>query len=285
MLDAKKNSYLEFQHRLQELVSFKDGLSLALSSMVEVNVAGGILSKSETNKGKELLQKITNSDFVVATGVSEPKWEGQLKNLTSSFDETYKLTGVKSFVTNGNSANTILWVVPYQNKYSVFAVDVHSQEDKIVKEKITTPFASLASHLKIELTNYSLSSSDLVLEDYGKLGIELRLKELFSLVSLLLGFVNLSFSYGFPSEIKQEWESLSLWRDKAAVELTNENLSELLESFFPFPISPLLESLKHFHGLNFVSELVSIHPDYSLFIWEDGFTKYLTKRKNRSPQT
>lgn len=272
-------SYLKFQNCLQELVLLEDGINLALSIMVEINVAGGVLLHSETGKGKELLEKIRSTDFIVATGVSEPKWEGQLKNIKSCLSDSYHLTGTKSFITNGVSADCILWVLPEKESFSVYSVDISKHKETIQTEEIKTAFASLVNHLKISLENYPLTKEDLVITDYKSIGLELRLKELFGLVSLLLGFVLKMFPQSLPEIIQSEWDKLHFWRNENAKDLIVSNYFSKLEAIFPFPIQTLLESLSKYYGLTASAELPKIHPDFALFIWEDSVTRFLTKKK------
>jgi len=275
-------SYLKFQNILQELVLLEEGINIALSVMVEINVAGGILLHSKEPKGKELLDKITSSEYIVATGVSEPKWEGQLKNIKSYLSDSHHLTGTKSFITNGMSADSILWVLPEKGDFSVYSVDITKHVHTIQSEEVKTPFASLANHLKISLENYPLTKDDLVFSDYKSIGLELRLKELFGLVSLLLGFVLKYFSSVLPPEVQTEWTRLLIWRDETAKELVLADYYTKLADLFPFPISDLLESLAKHYELESVSLLPKIHPDFALFIWEDSVTRFLSKRKKNN---
>ncbi|TGN08413.1 acyl-CoA/acyl-ACP dehydrogenase [Leptospira ilyithenensis] len=271
--------YLKFQNFLQELVLLKDGIDLALSAMVEINVAGGVLLHSGTDRGKELLGKIRSSDYIVATGVSEPKWEGQLKNLKSDLSDSYHLTGTKSFITNGVSADCLLWVLPEKESFSVYSVDITKHKETTQTEEIKTAFASLVNHLKISLENYPLTKEDLIISDYKSIGLELRLKELFGLVSLLLGFVLKMFPKGLPETVRSEWNKLHSWRDENAKDLILSNYFSNLEALFPFPIQTLLECLSLHYGLETPAELPTIHPDFALFIWEDSVTRFLAKKK------
>lgn len=280
-LETDPNRFLKFQKDLQEIASFPKGMNLSLALMVEVNVALGILLHSQTQKAQELKERVTRGNYVLATGVSEPGWEGSLKKLKSNLGKDFKLNGTKSFITNGGSARGILWVVPRNHKYEVYLIDLELSANYLKKESILTPFLHFVSHSKISAIDLPLLKQDLVCEDYSKLGIELRLKELFSLVSLLLGYVEgLQAFTKYPS-LKEQWTALGKWRDVTAQDLVAKNYLEVLEEAFPFPISSLLIELAAYYQLNDFTLLSKKDPDLAIFLWEDQFTKFLLHRKSK----
>jgi hypothetical protein len=279
--NLEPGSYLRFQKNLQYLSSLPLGMNLAMSMMVDVNVACGILSYSESSLARDLLIKISSGDCILATGVSEPGWEGSLKKIKSTLDDNFKLTGVKSFITNGISADAILWVVPHQNQFHVYIVKLDEHTDCLTKESISTPFLQKVSHLKLTLSQYPLSPDAFILSDYAKIGMELRLKELFSLVSLLLGFVSSLDLFGKTTELLEAWKALEVWRDHIASRLTHINCYAELIDAFPFPSDSLLVQVAKVYGLSEPKDLPSIHPDFAIFIWEDSLVKYLLTKKSR----
>lgn len=273
------SSYSEFQNQLFALAKEPKGFDLAFSCMVEVNVAGSILLEcSETSFGSSLKKNISSLPlYIVAAGVSEKNWEGKLKNLSSTIEEN-KLYGEKSFITNGESADGIFWIVPESGVYPVYYIDLHKYIDLQKREAIFTEFTPHVGHLKIELLGYPISTDLKILEDYGNLGLVIRLKELFSLVSLLLGFT--SSLCVLDKTIQKEWESLfQFWfeyKSKWDQKITLEDLKK----GFPYPTTSLLESISNYYQLTSPAQLNTIDPNYQLFFWKDTFTKFL-KRKTK----
>ncbi|MDZ4727186.1 MAG: acyl-CoA dehydrogenase family protein [Leptospira sp.] len=273
---AINGGYLRFVKNLQSIATLPHGLDLALAMMVEVNVASGILQYGTTKLAAELQKSMFGGQMILATGVSEPEWEGRLAKLKSSLT-LGKLSGTKSFITNGQCADGILWVLPEKESFSVYLVRRDKYRDLLIDEPISTDYLKLVSHLKLTANEYPLEKEDLVLEDYKTLGIELRLKELFGLTSLLLGFVNGLGLINKDESIKIEFEKLVLWRDKIGEQIHLNNFQEMLSENFPFPNDKLLQSVSQFYHCDSPKELININPDFTIFIWEDKLTKYLKK--------
>ncbi|TGL37280.1 acyl-CoA dehydrogenase [Leptospira perdikensis] len=297
-------SYLEFQKKLSLLAEEPVGVSLALSCMVEVNVAGGILLQSETTKqnrfqnenakDKQTLTNLEGSHWaafqnetptrIYAVGVSEPGWETKLRKLKSRL-ENGKLSGTKSFITNGGEADVIFWVTKREAENPVYSVRRNiaesnvAVENQMIEESFHTDFTPLVSHLKLTLCEYPILDSDLILENYGKLGMELRLKELLSLVSLLIGKTKSVSKEN--KRIAEEREILIRWRETFLSPLNGNPEAEYLLTGFPYPTDALLLALTSHWNLASPKELKSIDPDYQLFVWEDSFTNYLVQKKNR----
>lgn len=309
-------TYLEFQKKLSHLAEEPVGVSLGLSCMVEVNVAGGILSQAEQiqreNQGQNLNQndhqnRDTNSVGVLdlfwdafrtgnptkifAVGVSEPGWETKLRKLSSTIVNG-TLSGTKSFITNGAEADFILWVTKSDVGNPVYLVRrnkrIRNQSEElkpndqkfITEESFHTDFTPLVTHLKLTLCEYPIDSSDLILENYGKLGIELRLKELLSLVSLLIGKTK---KVSLENElVAEERKKLNLWRENFLSQCQGNPDADFLLSGFPYPTEGLLFALCKHWNLESPKDLKSVDPDYQLFVWEDQFTKALVQKKNRN---
>lgn len=304
-------SYLEFQKKLSLLAEEPVGVSLGLSCMVEVNVAGGILlqnqkaNQSQNPKQEEFpkyqtdeTQRLLNhqedslwsafqksaSTKIYAVGVSEPGWETKLRKLKSTVEDG-KLSGTKSFITNGGEADIIFWVTKSESENPVYLVRLKKagiplvQGNQIIKESFHTDFTPMVSHLKLTLCEYPIFPSDKILENYGKLGMELRLKELLSLVSLLIGKTK---SVSLENEVvAKEREKLIQWREEFLSPCPDNPDGEFLLSGFPYPTDGLLQALTAHWNLSSPKELKSIDPDYQLFVWEDSFTNYLVQKKNR----
>lgn len=297
-------SYLEFQKKLSLLAEEPVGVSLGLSCMVEVNVAGGILLQSQNPKPKEFpnyqtdeTQTLPNHEDslwsafqnqtptkIYAVGVSEPGWETKLRKLKSTVEDG-KLSGTKSFITNGGEADIIFWVTKSESENPVYLVRLKKagipldKENQIIKESFHTDFTPMVSHLKLTLCEYPVFPSDRILDNYGKLGMELRLKELLSLVSLLIGK---SKSDSLENEVvAKEREKLIQWREEFLSPCPDNPDGEFLLSGFPYPTDGLLQALTAHWNLSSPKELKSIDPDYQLFVWEDSFTNYLVQKKNR----
>jgi len=274
--------YLKFQHRLQEIARLPKGLNLALCLMVEVNVALGILLHSETETAIKLRERITLGNFILGTAVSETGWEGSLNKLSSVLTPDLKLTGTKSFITNGGSADAVLWVAPMNGKFFVYYVDLKKHSFCLKYEHIHTSFLKYVSHIKLTAERCPLEQTDLVYDNYKKLGIELRLKELFSLVSLLLGYVETIPKFSADESLFSEWNLLKVWRDQTCQGLTPDTYMSNLEGAFPFPIDGLLGALANYYKIEDPRDLGKRNPDLSIFLWEDHFTQYLLLRKTRS---
>ncbi|MDF3818795.1 acyl-CoA dehydrogenase [Leptospira sp. 96542] len=274
-----EESYLDFQNRLENLADIPLGFSLALASMVEVNVVASVLDKSIIPRAKEILEAIKHSDLVVGMGVSEPGFEGKLKNLSSKL-ENGKLTGIKSYITNGGEADIVLWVLPKGGFYPVYAVNLGTQQTNQKKTLIETEFAKEVTHLKLEVLEFSINNEDLVLEDYGNLGIILRLKELLSLVSLLLGKTKPLLEDS--EKLTRVWNTLKDWKTNFLNDWGTSVVESELKNGFPYPIEDLLSALAKHFGLNNIHDLSKIDPDYQLFLWDDAFTKYLKMKKNKN---
>ncbi|TGL48359.1 acyl-CoA dehydrogenase [Leptospira meyeri] len=299
-------SYLEFQRKLSLLAEEPVGVSLALSCMVEVNVAGGILYHAKQNHWEnhtpmqdESTVKMLDSLWdgfreggptkIYAVGVSEPGWETKLRKLSSKV-ENGKLSGTKSFITNGAEADTIFWVTKNEDINPVYLVHRFKNnkksggnetglENPISEELFHTDFTPFVTHLKLTLCEYPISMEDLLLDNYGKLGIELRLKELLSLVSLLIGK---SKKVSLENErVAEEREKLVLWREYFLISCDGNPNSEFLLSGFPYPTEGLLQALSSHWNLSSPKDLKNVDPDYQLFVWEDQFTKVLIQKKNR----
>ncbi|PJZ45332.1 acyl-CoA dehydrogenase [Leptospira brenneri] len=297
-------SYLEFQKKLSLLSEEKVGVSLALACMVEVNVAGGILAQakegntSHTKKSEESSDSLwdafreENPVQIFAVGVSEPGWETKLRKLSSKVQDG-KLSGTKSFITNGGEADTIFWVTKADEGNPVYLVRRKVQEPtdlklnsneadprtQIQEEFFHTDFTPQVSHLKLSLCEYPISSQDLVLRNYGNLGLTLRLKELLSLVSLLIGKTK-KISLEVES-VAKEREKLIAWREVFLSNLKGNPSGDFLLSGFPYPIEGLLATLTEYWNLSSPKELKTIDPDFQLFVWEDQFTQYLIQKKKR----
>ncbi|XDD44889.1 acyl-CoA dehydrogenase [Leptospira sp. WS39.C2] len=281
-----KESYFEFQKKLSALAEEPFGVSLALSCMVEVNVAGGVLVNSCYAKPGShflwdaFLEKEPVS--ILSVGVSEPGFEGKLKRL-ESIVLNEKLNGIKSFVTNGGEANFIFWVTKSGEKNPVYFLPIPSDCENpfcIEKESFHTDFTPHVSHLRIQVKDLPIEPNSLLLEDYGQLGMELRLKELCSLVSLLIGKTkNLS---EMDERVQSERNQLILWREGFLKPILGNPTKDLLLEGFPYPIHPLIEAVTNYFQLEKPNELKSIDPDWLLFVWEDSFTKYLTQKKKRN---
>ncbi|PJZ86120.1 acyl-CoA dehydrogenase [Leptospira harrisiae] len=305
-------SYLEFQKKLSDLAEEPVGVSLGLSCMVEVNVAGGILTKAKQiqreNQGQNDSQhqdtnavgvldslwqafREGNSTNIFAVGVSEPGWETKLRKLSSTVKEG-KLSGTKSFITNGAEADIIFWVTKSEEENPVylvwryqhqpnpnFASEAADISKQMIEEFFYTDFTPLVTHLKLTLNEYPISPEDLVLENYGKLGMELRLKELLSLVSLLIGK---SKKVSIENEIvKIEIEKLTDWRDNFLGNCQGNPDADFLLSGFPYPTEGLLLALCKHWNLDSPKDLKSVDPDYQLFVWEDQLTQMLIQKKKR----
>lgn len=281
-----KDSYYEFQRKLSSLAEEKFGVSLALSCMVEVNVAGGILKASKFHEpGSHFLwNAFLEQDpiLILAAGVSEPGFDGKLKKLQSSVKDD-KLTGIKSFITNGGEADFIFWVTKIEENYPVYFVSNPKAFDhpNISEKKIFhTDFTPQVSHLRIELSEFPVAPENLLVHNYGELGMELRLKELCSLVSLLIGKTK---SLSVLSEgIYLERKLLLEWQKQFLENLKGNPTKELLLEGVPFPISPLIQEVTNHFGLKSPEDLKSIDPDWQLFLWEDHLTKYLLQKKKRN---
>ncbi len=273
--------YLKFQEDLQALATLPKGMNLALSLMIEVNVAGGVLIASDLKKSLELRELFSTGEFILACGVSEPGWEGSLKNIKSVLDQNLKLNGTKSFVSNGGEANGLLWIVSHENKFPVYFIDLLTKQQNLISESVSTPFLASVTHSKFTAFDLPLGPSELVCTDYQHLGIELRLKELFSLVSLLLGYTATLVEDSESHLLRSEWENLQKWRDTVARKIQSNDFLKVLLDAFPFPIDTLLNQLKDFYQLTSKRDLNKINPDYAIFLWEDTFTKYLINKKSK----
>ncbi|TGK78268.1 acyl-CoA dehydrogenase [Leptospira noumeaensis] len=301
-------SYLEFQKKLSVLAEEPVGVSLALSCMVEVNVAGGILSHATRIQREEQSENLNpnavgvldslwqafragGSTKIFAVGVSEPGWETKLRKLSSTVKDE-KLSGTKSFITNGAEADIIFWVIKSEEKNPVYLVrryqnqtnpnlnsDASDISNQMIEESFHTDFTPLVTHLKLTLCEYPISPEDLVLENYGKLGMELRLKELLSLVSLLIGKIK---KVSLENKlVNDEREKLKLWRDNFLGNCQGNPDADFLLSGFPFPTEDLLLALCKHWNLDSPKDLKSMDPDYQLFVWEDQFTQMLIQKKKR----
>ncbi|MCW7492052.1 acyl-CoA dehydrogenase [Leptospira sp. 2 VSF19] len=299
-------SYLEFQKKISFLAEEPVGVSLALSCMVEVNVAGGILnhairsdSENQTLNQKKVNSEVLNSLWdgfrdaeptkIFAVGVSEPGWETKLRKLSSKV-ENGKLSGTKSFITNGAEADSIFWVIKDDDSNPVYLVHRSKKSEKLGSNETTfenqsseelfhTDFTPLVSHIKLTLCEYTISQKDLILENYGNLGMELRLKELLSLVSLLIGKTKkVSLENGLVAE---EREKLIVWQETFLSQCYGNPNSEFLLSGFPYPTEGLLQAVTSYWNLANPKDLKSMDPDYQLFVWEDQFTKVLIQKKKR----
>lgn len=297
------SSYLDFQKKLSILAEEPVGVSLALSCMVEVNVAGGILLQKNCllNENLDFASECSENQFqtaaslwegfrnpkhtiIYAVGVSEPGWEGKLRKLSSNLENGF-LSGTKSFITNGGEADVIFWVTKQGLTNPVYQVkrerEITRRTNSVWKEEtFFTDFTKEVSHLKLSLCEYSITDKDLVLENYGNLGMELRLKELLSLVSLLIGKTKkISFEY---QTVAKEREKLMEWRESFLSDCQGNPSGDFLLSGFPYPTDALLLALTSVWNLSTPKELSSIDPDYQLFVWEDSFTNYLVQKKNRN---
>lgn len=281
-----KESYFDFQKKLSALAEETNGVSLALSCMVEVNVAGGVLVNSRyANPGSHPLWNAflqEDPTFILSVGVSEPGFEGKLKKLTSNVCDG-KLSGRKSFVTNGGEADFLFWVTKSEEKNPVYFLPIPSDAESpylIEKESFHTEFTPHVSHLRIQVKDLPLEEGCLLLEDYGQLGMELRLKELCSLVSLLIGKTKgLS---EMDERVQSERNQLISWRESFLKPILGNPTKELLLEGFPYPIHPLIEAVTNHFQLAKPDELKSIDPDWLLFVWEDSFTKYLSQKNKRN---
>lgn len=281
-----KESYYEFQRKLSSLAEESFGVSLALSCMVEVNVAGGILKASKFHEpGSHFLW---NAFFgkeptkILAVGVSEPGFDGKLKKLRSSVKDD-KLTGIKSFITNGGEADFIFWVTKIEENYPVFFVSIplDPQHPHVIEKKIfQTDFTPQVSHLRIELSEFPLPPENLLIENYGELGMELRLKEMCSLVSLLIGKTKPLCDLN--EGINEERDRLVNWQKQFLENMKGNPTKELLLEGVPYPIIPLIQEVTNHFGLDTPEDLKSIDPDWQLFLWEDHLTKYLLQKKKRN---
>lgn len=281
-----KESYFEFQKKLSILAEESFGVSLALSCMVEVNVAGGVLTSScYANPGSHPLWNVffqKEPICILSVGVSEPGFEGKLKKLNSQVSSG-KLTGKKSFITNGGEADFIFWVTKTEEKNPVYWVPVPKPEDSkfvLEKEEFHTDFACLVSHLRLFVSEYPIPEDSLLLEDYGPLGMELRLKEMCSLVSLLIGKTKV-LSLKNP-KIAEERNKLIQWQETFLSPVIGNPTKELLLEGFPYPIDTLIQTITSHYQLEKPEDLKTIDPDWQLFLWEDSFTKYLTQKKKRN---
>ncbi|GBF49224.1 hypothetical protein LPTSP4_07340 [Leptospira ryugenii] len=277
----EKGNYLSFQKDLQKLSSLSHGMDLAMCLMVEINVARTILRKGQTKCAKHSLEMLSLGQETFATGVSEPNWEGNLKNLKSpSLEGT--LTATKSFISNGFSADSILWVLKIGDQFPVYRIPMKSPAVEFQKERVVVPFLPLCNHMKLHLENYHLTSESLVLEDYGDLGIEIRLRELFSLVSLLLGDTERKNYVNLDQSIQFAWKTLEDWRDEVAYSLVEGDFRRILEDKFPFPIKPLLDAIQNTREISMGKTLIDVDPNYQMFVWEDPFTRYLKRKARRN---
>ncbi|TGK53556.1 acyl-CoA dehydrogenase [Leptospira kanakyensis] len=302
-------SYLEFQKKISSLAEEPVGVSLSLSCMVEVNVAGGILyhasriHKENHNQDQNrdtLTQEVLhslwdgfregNSTKIFAVGVSEPGWETKLRKLSSTVREG-KLSGTKSFITNGAEADAIFWVTKSEEGNPIYLVQRNQKTNiqniegesknpnQTIEESFHTDFTPLVTHLKLKLCEYPIHPEDMILENYGKLGMELRLKELLSLVSLLIGK---SKKVSLENEsVKVEREKLTLWRDNFLSQCQGNPDTDFLLSGFPYPTEGLLLALSQHWNLGSPKDLKSVDSDFQLFVWEDQFTEYLIQKKKR----
>ncbi|GBF42088.1 hypothetical protein LPTSP2_13740 [Leptospira ellinghausenii] len=281
-----KESYLEFQNKISILAEEPNGVSLALSCMVEVNVAGGILLHSQyASPGSHFLWDAfmgVTPTIILSVGVSEPGFEGKIKKLQSTVVSN-RLTGIKSFVTNGGEANFVFWVTKSETVNPVYIVPIPKETNYpcvVTKESFHTDFTPQVSHLKIQVRDLPLLPGSLLIEDYGELGLELRLKELCSLVSLLIGKTKeLS-----KKDSDLNWERIKLiqWRESFLLGFQGNPTKDKLLEGFPYPILPVLLSVKNYYKLERLEELKTIDPDWQLFVWEDSLTKYLTQLKKRN---
>ncbi|MBL0955262.1 MAG: acyl-CoA dehydrogenase [Leptospira sp.] len=281
-----KESYFEFQNKISTLAEEPNGVSLALSCMVEVNVAGGILLHSKyPNPGSHFVWDAflgVTPPIILSVGVSEPGFEGKIKKLQSSVTSE-KLTGIKSFVTNGGEANYIFWVTKKENVNPVYIVPIPKETNHpcvVTKESFHTDFTPLVSHLKIQVKDLPISSGSILIDDYGELGLELRLKELCSLVSLLIGKTKVLSTY--DSDLNLERNKLIQWKESFLHGFDGNPIKEKLLEGFPYPILPLLLTVTRYYQLEKPEDLKTIDPDWQLFVWEDSLTKYLTQLKKRN---
>ncbi|MCW7462745.1 acyl-CoA dehydrogenase [Leptospira limi] len=281
-----KESYYEFQNKISTLAEEPYGVSLALSCMVEVNVAGGILLHTQyANPGSHFLWDAflgVTPTLILSVGVSEPGFEGKIKKLQSKVVSN-RLTGIKSFVTNGGEADFVFWVTKSGTVNPVYFVPIPKETNHacvVTKESFHTDFTPLVSHLKIQVSDLPLLPGSLLIEDYGELGLELRLKELCSLVSLLIGKTKeLSEK---DSDLNSERNKLIQWRESFLLGFQGNPTKEKLLEGFPYPISPLLLSITNYYQLERPEDLKTIDADWQLFVWEDSLTKYLTQLKKRN---
>lgn len=281
-----KESYFEFQNKISTLAEERNGVSLALSCMVEVNVAGGILLHSQyAIPGSHFLWDAfmgVTPTIILSVGVSEPGFEGKIKKLQSTVVSN-RLTGIKSFVTNGGEANFVFWVTKSETVNPVYIVPIPKETNHpcvVTKESFHTDFTPQVSHLKIQVRDLPLLPGSLLIEDYGELGLELRLKELCSLVSLLIGKTKeLSKK---DSDLNWERNKLIQWRESFLLGFQGNPTKDKLLEGFPYPILPVLLSVKNYYKLERLEELKTIDPDWQLFVWEDSLTKYLTQLKKRN---
>ncbi|TGL99387.1 acyl-CoA dehydrogenase [Leptospira jelokensis] len=281
-----KESYYEFQKKISSLAEEPFGVSLALACMVEVNVAGGILNASRYKEpGSHFLWNAffgKNPILILAVGVSEPGFDGKLKKLQSGIDEN-QLTGIKSFITNGGEADFIFWVTKKEEVYPLYFVSIPKESDHpnlIEKRIFYTDFTPQVSHLHIQFSGLPIPEENLLLANYGSLGLELRLKELCSLVSLLIGKTKPLSER--DKGIKGERDRLVDWQERFLRGLVGNPTTEPLLETVPYPISPLISAVTKHFGLETGEDLKSIDPDWQLFLWEDSLTKYLVQKKKRT---
>ncbi len=277
-----KGAIVNFQKNLQMISAMPNGIHLALAMMVEVNVSGGILLAGNESKTKYLLDRFGRDSSILATGVSEPGWEGSLRKLKSSIDSDFFLNGTKSFITNGASANSVFWVVPVGDTFPVYCIDKEQHNVSLSMEVIHTTFVKNVNHLKMTAVDLPLSQSDMVLNDYSNLGIELRLKEMFGLISILLGFTQSLPFFKTDTLFLRVWEELKQFRDNVSQNLAHNNHLQVLEEAFPFPTNALLQRLCEIYEITEMKDLTKVNPDFGIFLWDDHLTRYLTQKKMRN---
>ncbi|MCZ8344563.1 MAG: acyl-CoA dehydrogenase [Leptospira sp.] len=274
---AGRDNYGQFQIKLFELAASDISIDLAVACMVEMNVSGTILSKADLEMKSRSLELLTGIPIhIFATGISEPAWGGSLKKISSHVKDSY-LFGTKSFITNGDIADTILWVTKNENCFPVYKVDSNLIAHYGKIEAITTNFSTGVRHVRVKLDGYPITSQDLILANYGNLSIEIRLKELYSLCTILLAFT--SHLKDRSITIESEWKELFNFWKQSNDTLESNSVNDTLKKIFPFPVKGLLNAIADFNGLKSITELKTVDPDFQLFIWEDTLTKYLKRIK------
>lgn len=270
-----KETYGRFQTKLFDLAKSANSVDLAVACMVEANVAGTIICNSDLVIKSHLLEALTNFPIhIFATAVSEPGWGGSLKNILSYVKENC-LFGEKSFITNGEDADSILWITKNEKEFPVYRVASNDVLKYGKVQLIPTNFITDVKHIRVQLEGFPLNSKELVISNYGKFGLEIRLKELYSLVTILLAYT--SKLHDQNDNLGFEWKKLfNFWKD------TNDTLEsfyvkDILKQFFPFPVEGLLNAIANLYGCKSIKDLVTIDPNYQLFIWEDRLTEYLKR--------
>lgn len=255
-----QEGYWDFQKRLMSLSETPLGMELALCLLVEVNASGTLISEKN-----QLLNRLVTGE-IFALAVSEKGWANRLKNIKSR-RVNQRISGEKSFITNGAEADCILLVVKDDNRYPVFLLP---KRELPMGKLQTTIFCKRVSHWSVSLEEVPVADDAFVCADYLPYGRKIQKKELYSIVSLLLGKTK-SLSAKSP-KLKQAWEDLYSWSFGIASKANSGSWDEVFSREVSPPTDDFLEQLLFYYGHTQLTQLFLFDPEYALFFRDESNT-------------